>query len=151
MSTALSLAPQSSFSNAQSPHFFSLISLAALGLPYDYAIDVWAAGCCIYEMYTGECVQFYWVVVVCSLFSFCLYISRANNQENKKTRKQENKKTRKQENSQPYQNQLSLLYCRICQFLFGVCVFFQYFVFSFFPFLCYPSKRLKLTFRSPLL
>jgi len=26
----------------------------SLGLPYDYAIDVWAAGCCIYEMYTGK-------------------------------------------------------------------------------------------------
>jgi serine/threonine-protein kinase PRP4 len=25
-----------------------------LGLPYDYAIDMWSAGCCIYEMYTGK-------------------------------------------------------------------------------------------------
>lgn len=26
---------------------------AVLGLPYDFAIDTWAAGCCLYEMYTG--------------------------------------------------------------------------------------------------
>lgn len=40
------LHPQVTFFN------FSFPSLA-LGLPYDYAIDVWAAGCCFYEMYTG--------------------------------------------------------------------------------------------------
>jgi len=25
-----------------------------LGLPYDYAIDMWSAGCVIYEMFTGK-------------------------------------------------------------------------------------------------
>ena len=58
-------------------------SFAALGLPYDYAIDVWAAGCCICEMYTGECVQFYWVV------SFLLFAFISVAPKNKKTRKQQ--------------------------------------------------------------
>lgn len=25
-----------------------------LGMPYDYAIDMWSAGCTIYELYTGK-------------------------------------------------------------------------------------------------
>ena len=27
---------------------------AVLGIPYDYALDVWSVGCTLYELYTGK-------------------------------------------------------------------------------------------------
>lgn len=36
-------------------------------------MDVWATGCCIYEMYTGECFQFYRLCFLVFLF-FCYYL-----------------------------------------------------------------------------
>lgn len=36
-------------------HRFLISSyLTVLGLPYEFAIDTWAAGCCLYEMFTGN-------------------------------------------------------------------------------------------------
>ena len=28
--------------------------IAVLGLPYDYPLDMWSVGCCLYELYTGK-------------------------------------------------------------------------------------------------
>jgi serine/threonine-protein kinase PRP4 len=57
ISSADSIEPQKSVSIPHSvpsiPHT-SPNSLAVLGLPYDFAIDVWSIGCTLYELYTGK-------------------------------------------------------------------------------------------------
>lgn len=35
-------------------HIFNASFLQVLGIPYDYAVDIWSTACTIYELYTGK-------------------------------------------------------------------------------------------------